>query len=89
MPHFKGDEIKEGDIRLVGGSYLWHGRVEIYLSGVWGIISYYGTSYNAAKVVCRQLGYNTYSKVYYISICIYNFLCLINSNKNTAFYAKY
>ena len=34
-----GDEIKEGDIRLVGGRYLWEGRVEIFLHNDWGTIS--------------------------------------------------
>ena len=57
-----GDEVKEGDIRLVGGSYLWQGRVEIFLSGVWGTICDDGSTYAEARVACRQLGYNTYSK---------------------------
>ena len=63
---FLGDEIKEGDIRLVGGGYLWKGRVEIFLSGVWGTVSsYYWTlDHSSATVVCRQLGYNTYSEDY-------------------------
>ena len=58
-----GEEIKEGDIRLVGGRYLWEGRVEIFLHGVWGTVSDDGASHNDAEVVCRQLGYTTYSKV--------------------------
>ena len=59
-----GDAIKEGDIRLVGGSYLWQGRVEIFLSGVWGTIySGYASSVDA-RVVCRQLGYNTLCKLF-------------------------
>ena len=59
---FIGDDIKEGDIRLIPGSYLWQGLVEIFLDGVWGTINYAFT--NAARVVCRQLGYNTYGKIY-------------------------
>ena len=55
-----GDDIKEGDIRLVAGSYLWQGLVEIFLYGVWGSINSAG---DEASVVCRQLGYNTYSKI--------------------------
>ena len=60
-----GDDMKEGDIRLVGGRYLWEGRVEIFLSGVWGTISddmayYYRDN---AVIVCKQLGYNTFSKL--------------------------
>ena len=60
-----GDDIKEGDIRLVGGKYLWEGRVEIFLQGVWGTVSDNGAYSNDASVICRQLGYNTYSKVHY------------------------
>ena len=54
-----GDEIKEGDIRLISGQYLWQGRVEIFLSGVWGTVSHDEASFPDADVVCRQLGYNT------------------------------
>ena len=67
---YKGNETKEGDIRLVGGRHLWEGRVEIFLSGVWGTISddgpsnTGGPSNTAAAVVCRQLGYKTKSKEY-------------------------
>ena len=50
---------KEGDIRLVGGSYSWQGRVEIYLYGEWGTISYPYTIRESAHVVCVQLGYDT------------------------------
>ena len=57
-----GDDVKEGDIRLIPGSYLWQGLVEIYLDGVWGTINRAYT--NAAKVACRQLGYNVYGKIY-------------------------
>ena len=58
-----GNEVKDGDIRLVGGRYLWEGRVEIFLSGVWGTISHDWATSTGARIVCRQLGYNTYSKV--------------------------
>ena len=58
--YFTDDEINEGDIRLVGGKYLWEGRVEIFLFGVWGTVSDDRAGTAAARVVCRQLGYNTY-----------------------------
>ena len=57
-----GSEVKEGDIRLVGGSSLWQGRVEIFLHSVWGTVCDDGAYNNDAAVVCRQLGYMTYSK---------------------------
>ena len=36
--------------------------MEIFLDGVCGTINYVGADYNDARVVCRQLGYNTFSK---------------------------
>ena len=57
------NDIKEGDIRLVAGSYLWQGLVEIFSDGVWGTINRDDAHTNEARVVCRQLGYHTYSKI--------------------------
>ena len=57
-----GDDIKEGNIRLIPGSYLWQGLVEIFLDGVWGTINYVRAYSDDARVVCRQLGYNTFGK---------------------------
>ena len=71
--NYVGDEIKEGDIRLVGGRHMWEGRVEIFLLNIWGTVSDYGTSYTDATVVCRQLGYSTLSKTHYESDFV--FLC--------------
>ena len=64
-----GNDIKEGDIRLVDGSYLWQGLVEIFLDGIWGTINRVGAYSNEARVVCRQLGYNTYSKILHMVAC--------------------
>ena len=40
---------------------LWEGRVEVFLSGEWGTLSYNRADTSVAKVVCRQLGYSTSS----------------------------
>ena len=59
---FSADEAyREGDIHLVGGSYNWEGRVEIYWTGTWGTISDTSWSNSDAEVVCRQLGHSTNS----------------------------
>ena len=48
---------KDGDIRLVGGSYPWEGRVEIYYLGVWGTITDTEWTNDDAQAVCRKMGY--------------------------------
>ena len=50
-------QYRDGDIRLVGGSYQWEGRVEIYFSGAWGTITDSEWSSDDAQVACRKLGY--------------------------------
>ena len=54
---YKDAQYKDGDIRLSGGSYPWEGRVEIYLSGVWGTITDHQWTNEDAQVVCRKRGY--------------------------------
>ncbi|KAJ0033760.1 hypothetical protein NQD34_000867 [Periophthalmus magnuspinnatus] len=48
-------DCKQGSVRLQGGSKL-DGRVEVYISGVWGSICSYDWGQEDASVVCRQLG---------------------------------
>ena len=50
-------QYRDSDIRLVGGSYQWEGRVEIYFSGTWGTITDSGWSSDDAQVACCKLGY--------------------------------
>ena len=47
----------DGNIRLIGGSYPWEGRVEIYFSGTWGTITDSDWTSDDAQAVCRTLGY--------------------------------
>ena len=48
-------QYRDGDIRLVGGSYQWEGRVEIYFSGTWGTITDSDWTSDDAQVVCPEL----------------------------------
>ena len=43
--------------RLVGGSYPWEGRVEIFLSSQWGTITDPVWTSDDAQVICRKLGH--------------------------------
>ncbi|CAG9833034.1 unnamed protein product [Diabrotica balteata] len=45
------------ELRLVGGTYPGEGRVEIKHNGIWGTICDDDFNEDAAKVVCKSLGY--------------------------------
>ena len=57
-----GTLTSHGDVRLSGGS-ADYGRVEVFVDDQWNAMCYYGSGQGfddrEARVVCRQLGYDT------------------------------
>jgi len=56
LPHFTV-VCNNGDIRLVGGSNIYEGRVEVCWNETWGTVCDGFWSVNDGNVACRQLGF--------------------------------
>ena len=58
--------IEEIKARLVGGSQLIEGRVELYYNSTWGSVCSYRWEWDVreANVICRMLGYSFATRVW-------------------------
>ena len=68
------DNCSQGQLRLIGGSSDNEGRVEICYENRWGTICDNGWSNEDAKVVCRQLGFQTVGEYSTIANLYYNII---------------
>ena len=65
-----------GDLRLVGGTNEYEGRVEICVNRVWGTICYSSSRYSNywgvsdGAVVCRQLGHQDKGTTIHVHVYI-------------------
>ena len=60
-------ECIDGDIRLVGGSTVLEGRVEVCFNNVWGAVCDYSFNTEEASIACAQLGFQRAGKVVFES----------------------
>ena len=65
-------DCTDGDIRLVGGSTKYQGRVEVCVNRAWGTVCGYSKwSWNDAKVVCNQIGAQSLGITCYMYTLLY------------------
>uniref|UniRef100_A0A1X7T839 SRCR domain-containing protein n=1 Tax=Amphimedon queenslandica TaxID=400682 RepID=A0A1X7T839_AMPQE len=62
------DNCSNSDVRLVGGPTKYEGTLQVYYYNMWGLVSANGWTDREASVVCKQLNYNTSSKLSFLNI---------------------
>ena len=81
-------ECIPGDTKLVGGSKVNEGRIEVCIDGFWGTVCDEGWDDDDASVICRQLGLSAtgnYTTRYYITITVYEVLFVLAGNPALGF----
>ena len=66
-----------GDVRLIGGSTVYEGRVEVCINNNWNTVCDNGWGSADARVVCGQLGYSysgcefVYTHALHVCVCVF------------------
>ena len=60
--NFKPANCTTGELRLVGGSEIYEGRLEVCINQLWGSVCRSSFSTSDIQVACRDLGYQRYGE---------------------------
>ena len=71
-------DCEHGDIRLVGGSDPYQGRIEVCVNNAWGTVCNKQWSFAEGSVACRRLGLQLFGKEVINQSCgAYFFLIIV------------